>query len=163
MDMNRLSQGEKIAAGSAIILFVDMFFSWFGLPNELANAAEAAGFDTTSTAWQSFDFIDLVLFVTIVVAVGAAIAKASAARIEFPLSTAVTLLAAISTILVLYRIIEPPGDEVRKLGVWLGLIFAAALTYGGWLAMQEEGTSFRDASDRLGGGRGRGEPPSPGS
>ena len=170
MDVTRLSQGEKVAAGSAIILFIVMFFSWFGAPeNDITRALGAAGVDTTANAWQSFDFIDIVLLATIVVAVGAAVLKAAAARVDFPLSTIVTVLGALSTILVLYRIIDPPSEASRKFGVFLGVIFAAALTYGGWLAMQSEGTSFQDAADRLGGGGdvggpgpgpGGGEPPS---
>ncbi|MGH2980886.1 MAG: hypothetical protein ACRDKV_02430, partial [Solirubrobacterales bacterium] len=149
MDVNKLSQGEKIAAGSAIILFIVMFFSWFGAPEEVEALAGAVGVDTSANAWQSFDFIDLVLLATVVVAVGAAIAKAADTRVDFPLSTIVTVLGALSTILVLYRILDPPSEASRKFGVFLGVIFAAALTYGGWLAMQEEGTTFEDAADRF--------------
>jgi hypothetical protein len=163
MDVNRLTQGEKIAGGSAILLFIVMFFSWFGLPDSaLTNALGSAGFDTTANAWQAFDFIDIVLLITVVVAIAAAVATAADQRVDFPLSTVVTVLGALSTILVLYRIIDPPSDASRKFGVFLGLIFAAALTYGGWLAMQSEGTSFQDAADRLGGG-GRGPGPGPGA
>ena len=154
MDVNRLSQGEKIAAGSAILLFIVMFFPWFGAPEDVEALAGAAGVDTSANAWQSFDFIDLVLLATIVVAVGAAVAKASGSVVDFPLSTVITVLGALSTILVLYRIIDPPADAARKFGVFLGVILAALLTYGGWLAMQEEGTTFQDAADRFGGGDG---------
>jgi hypothetical protein len=167
MDVDRLSQGEKIAAGSAIALFIVMFFSWFGAPDEIEALGSAVGVDTSANAWQSFDFIDLILLATVIVAIGAAVAKASANRIDFPLSTVVTVLGALSTILVLYRIIDPPGDADRKFGVFLGVILAALLTYGGWLAMQEEGTTFQDAADRFGGGGpgdpGAGAPPGPGT
>ena len=78
MDITKLTQGQKIAAGSAILLFIVMFFSWFGAPeNEVTGALEAAGADTSANAWQSFDFIDLILLLTIVVAVGAAVIVAS--------------------------------------------------------------------------------------
>ncbi len=33
-------------------------------------------------------------------------------------------------------------DVTAKIGVWLGLIAADGVAYGGWRAMQEEGTSF---------------------
>lgn len=157
MDVNRLSQGEKIAAGSAIILLIVMsLFSWFGASGQIEALGAAVGADTSFNAWQSFDFIDLVLFVTAVVAIGAAVAKASDNRVDFPLSTIVTVLGALSTLLVLYRTIDPPADASRKIGLFLGLIVAAALTYGGWLAMQEEGSTFQDAADQLGGDRGAG-------
>lgn len=162
MDVNRLSQGEKIAAGSAIVLFIVMFFAWFGASGEVAAFGNAVGVDTDFNAWQSFGFIDIVLLATVVVAVGAAVVKAAETKVDFPLSTIVTVLGALSTILVLYRILDPPSDASRKFGVFLGLIFAAALTYGGWLAMQSEGTSFQDAADRLGGGDDVGGGPGPG-
>lgn len=160
MDVNRLSQGEKIAAGSAILLFIVMFFSWFGAPdNAVTEALGAAGVDTSANAWQSFDFIDLILLLTVIVAAGAAALKASGAvlRLPVPASTITTLLGALSTLLVLYRIIDPPSYDSRKFGVFLGLVLAAALTYGGWRAMEEEGTSFGDAADRLS-DRDRGRP-----
>jgi hypothetical protein len=153
MELNRLSQGEKIAAGSAIALFIFMFFKWFGAGGEVDTALGSVGIETSINAWDSFDFIDLILLLTVVAAVGAAVVRATATRINFPLSTVVTLLGALSTLLVLYRIIDPPGSLDRKIGVFLGLIAAALLTYGGYLAMQEEGTSFQDAADRLSGDR----------
>jgi len=173
MDLTRLRQGDKVAAIAGILLFIFMFFSWFGLPNELEQAAEQAnkiaeqfGAPTVDTgsaninAWESFSFIDLVLFLTVVAAVALAAIRASRNRIELPvpMSVVVTALGALSTLLVLYRVIDPVGDASRKVGLFLGLLAAAAVTVGGYLAMQEEGTSFGDAADRLGdGGRDRGE------
>src|SRR5919109_2269085 len=135
MDINKLTQGQKIAAGSAILLFIVMFFSWFGAPdNEITNALNAAGVDTSANAWQSFDFIDLVLLLTIIVAVGAAAIVGSGAAVNVPIPPGVltALLGGLSTLLVLYRILDPPSDADRKFGVFLGLILAAAITYGGW-------------------------------
>ena len=34
-------------------------------------------------------------------------------------------------------------------GVFLGLIASAGIAYGGWRAMEEEGTSFGDQADRI--------------
>ena len=157
MDVNKLGQGEKVAAGSAIVLFIVMFFSWFGASGQVEALGSAIGVDTSANAWQSFDFIDLVLLATIAVAIGAAVVKASDTPVNIPLSTVVTVLGGLSTLLVLYRILDPPSDASRKFGVFLGLLLAAALTYGGWLAMQEEGTSFQDTADRFGGGGGGGD------
>ena len=53
----------------------------------------------------------------------------------------------------------------REFGVFLGLIAAAAIAYGGWRSMQEEGTTFGGEADRLGDQVGDGSdespPPSP--
>jgi hypothetical protein len=160
MDLDRVSTGEKIAAGCAILLFIDMFFNWFGVSGSVSVSGVTVGSVSASAdAWESFSFIDLFLLLTIIVACVAAASSGSGTAINFPLSTAVTLLGGISTILVLYRIIDPPGSADRKFGVFLGLILAAGITYGGWRAMEEEGTSFQDAADRFSsGGADRGGP-----
>ncbi|HKG36388.1 MAG TPA: hypothetical protein VKA89_08135 [Solirubrobacterales bacterium] len=164
MDVNRLTQGEKIAAGSAIALFIIMFLKWYGVD-------EAGGAGDLS-AWDAFDFIDLILLLTVIVTVGAAAAKASANRIDFPLSTAIAVLGGLSTLLVLFRLIVTPDIDVivgeidlsRSYGVFLGLIAAAGIAYGGWRAMDEEGTTFQDAADRFSGpGDGPGAGGDPGS
>jgi hypothetical protein len=152
MDVNRLSTGEKIAGVAAVLLFISMFLAWFGFEtpgNELGISV-----DLSFNAWESFDFIDLILMLTVIVTLGAVIAQASDTVIDFPLFPVVAGLGALSTLLVLYRIIDPPGGADREFGVFLGLILSALLTYGGYRAMQEEGSSFGEVGDRFSGGRG---------
>ncbi len=78
-------------------------------------------------------------------------------------------LGALSSILIVYRILDHPSAGTSgtisgvhysasvgiKIGIWLGLIAALGLTYGGYLGMQDEGTSLADvreqASDAFGG------------
>lgn len=170
MDVNRLSKGEKIAGVSAILLFISMFFAWFGFDTGVEELQNQFGIDVgptsfTYSAWESFDFIDLVLLVTVVVAVATVALRASDMAVEFPLNSAVAVLGGVSFLLVLYRIIDPPGSADREWGVFLGLILTALVAFGGYRAMQEEGVSFGDAADRLGGGgdgpSGGGTPPPP--
>lgn len=164
MDLNKLNQGEKIAAGSAIALFIIMFLSWYTVDTP-------AGIPSPSlSAWDAFSLIDIVLLVTAVVGVGAAVLRASEADVDVPASQAVTVLGALSFLLILFRIISAPSwsafgvdvaDTSVSYGVFLGLIAVAGIAYGGYRAMQEEGTSFADAADRLGGGPSGGSPPPP--
>ena len=147
MDLDRLTQGEKIAGAAAVVLFISMFFAWFGFDNP----AQALGFggSITFNAWESFDFIDLILLVTVLVAVGSALAKASDRDVDFPLNPVVAVLGGLSALLVLYRIVDPPGGADREWAVFLGLILAALVAYGGYRAMEEEGSSFGEIGDRL--------------
>ena len=162
MDTNRLNQGEMIAAVSAVLLLLIMFiFSWFGFGGDLGDQASAAGFDTGFNAWQSFGFIDIVLFITILVAIGGALMTANSQSVNSPvaISSITAGLGILSVLLILFRIIDPPGGDVgafgasidisRKIGVFLGLIAAGGIAYGGWSAMQAEGTSFSGEADRL--------------
>ena len=167
MDVNRLSDGEKIVGVSAILLLLDMFiFKWFGLKADVGFAGISA--EGSRNAWGSFGFIDIFLFITILAALGLVYVKASDSHFDLPVSLAVvvTVLAGLSLLFILFRLISPPDfgagdlpdgiDKTRKIGAFFGLVLAGILTYGGWRAMQEEGTSFQDAADSLGGGRGPG-------
>jgi hypothetical protein len=172
MDLDRLSTGEKIASVSAILLFVFMFFEWFGV-----EVSGVGGFSGTisgegGNAWEALDFIPFVLLATIIAALGVAALRLSDAAYEPPVSanTAVTVLGVISVLLILYRIIDPPGfdsfggvsvDATLNIGIFLGLASAAGIAYGGYSAMREEGMTFGDAADRLSSGPGAGAPPPP--
>src|SRR6476619_5093494 len=173
MDLDKLSTGEKIASVSAILLFVFMFFNWFGVE------VSGGGFSGTisgegGNAWEALDFIPIVLVVTIAAALGVAALRLSDAAYEPPVSanTVVTVLGVISVLLILFRIIDPPTfgsfggvsvDATRSVGIFLGLAAAAGIAYGGYSAMREEGITFGDAADRLsaGGGTGAGSAPPP--
>jgi len=166
--MDRLSTGEKIAGGSAILLFIFMFFDWFKV--EISSGDGLFSVSEGGNAWQAFSTIDIVLLIVVVVAVGVAVLRASDAVFEppFPLNAAVAILGGIAVLLILYRIIDPPIDTgdipgvdvSRSFGVYLGLLAAAGITYGGYRAMQEEGTSFGEIGDNFSsrGGPGAGHP-----
>jgi len=178
LDFAVLNRGEKIAGIAGVLLILIMFiFDWFGVKG----ATDLGG----TNAWESYGITDIILFLTALAAVGLAVLAASDAEVGLPvaLSAIVTALGIISVILVVISIISPPdydipgvagtalaGGEVEtsvKVGVILGLLTAIAMTVGGYLAMQEEGTSFAGEADRVRGGGGTGTggpgagPPSP--
>lgn len=176
MEADRLSTGEKIAAVSAILLFVFMFFDWFGVevsgvPGFSGDIAGGGG-----SAWDALDVIPIFLMLAIVAAIAVAVIRLTDADLEPPVSlnAIVAALGALAVLLILYRIIDPPGgggsgfegvevDTTLKLGIFLGLAAAAGIAYGGYSAMREEGMTFGDVGDRLSGGSGPGAGPGPGS
>lgn len=166
MELDKLSTGEKISAVSAVLLFIFMFFDWFG-----AEVESVTGFSGSlpggGSAWDALDLIPIILMVAIIAAIGVAIVRLTDADLEpaVSLNTIVAALGALAVLLILYRIVNPPdaGDFggvtvniTLKLGIFLGLIAAAGIAYGGYSAMREEGMTFGDAADRLGGGGGPG-------
>ena len=65
MDFTRLSQGEKVAGVSGILLILFMFvFKWFGLKVSGGAGAFAVSVEGSQNAWGSYGFIDIVLFIT---------------------------------------------------------------------------------------------------
>jgi len=178
MDFTRLNQGEKVAGASGVLLILIMFiFKWFGLKASVGvTGISVVNAEVTRNAWGSYGFIDIVLFITALAAIGLALLAASEGDVGLPVaaSAIVAGLGILSVIVVIISIISPPDfgvdvsgvgiDHTRKLGVWLGLIASAAVAVGGYLAMQEEGTSFGDEAGRFGGGSGdvgAGAPPPP--
>jgi hypothetical protein len=175
MEADRLSTGEKISAVSAVLLFIFMFFDWFG-----AKVESVTGFSGDvpggGSAWDALDVIPIFLMAAIVVAIGVAVIRLTDADIEppFSLNMVVAVLGGLAVLLILYRIVSPPGGEdfggvsvdiTLKIGIFLGLVAAAGIAYGGFSAMREEGATFGEAADRLSGGGGQppaGGPPPPG-
>jgi len=168
--MDRLSTGEKIAGGSAVLLFIFMFFDWFKV--DVSSGNGLFSISVGGSAWEAFSYTDLFLMLTIIVAVAVAVIRLSDALVEPPVSlnAVAAVLGAVSVLLIVYRIIDPPGDtggvpgvDINPaIGAFLGLIAAAGLTYGAYRAMQEEGTSFGEIGDQFSnrGGSGPTQPPS---
>ena len=172
MDVDRLSTGEKIAGASAVLLFIFMFFDWFTVE---VSGGDLFSLSVGGSAWETFSYIDLFLMLTIIVAVAVVVIRLSDALVEPPISlnAVAAVLGGISVLLILYRIIDPPGDtggvsgvEIDPaLGIFLGLIAAVGIAYGGYRAMQEEGASFGEIGDQFsnrgGPGAGTGGPTQP--
>lgn len=158
MEVDKLSTGEKIGGVSGVLLFIFMFFDWFSV-------SASNGFITVSVggnAWDALDVIPIILLIAIVAAVGVAVVRLTDAVFEpaISMNAVVSVLGAISFLLILYRIISPPDSGVSgidispEVGIFLSLIAAAGIAYGGYRAMQEEGVTFGDVGNRLGGGGG---------
>jgi hypothetical protein len=171
MDVEKLNTGEKIAGVSAVLLFIVMFFDWFGVEVSGSNGFSGTVPGAGGSAWDALEFIPIVLVITIVVALVNVFLRLSDSEYEPPVSmnVAVAVLGGLSTLLVLFRIVDPPGfgtfggvsiDATLEFGIFLGLITAAGIAYGGYKAMQEEGSTFSGTADRLSGG-GPSDPPPP--
>lgn len=130
--------GEKVAAASGLALFIFMLFPWYSVD---------LGYGTVNeNAWSAFAFIDLLLFVAAAIAVAIPLARANGAlpaNPTLPPAELVTAGGGLAVLLVLFRIVDLPvdGEAViaggRKLGVFLGLLAAAGIAFGGYSAMAE--------------------------
>ena len=162
MDTSRLGRGEMIAGVSGLALIIFMFFAWWGAPEitiQTALGNQTIGGVGSANAWEAASFLDIVWFLTGLIAVAFAVSTAMSREVTLPVAaSAITAgVGTLSTVLIIYRLIDTPYDATRKLGVFLGLIAAAGIAYGGWVSMQEEGTSFSAQADRFGGD----DPPPP--
>jgi len=138
LQVERLSQGERIAAGSALALFVCMFLGWFNF-----------GF-ATSSAWDSLHYASPVLAIAIAATLAIAFLKAGGRSLgDVPDGTAIFVLGCAAVALILFRLIDPvsageaspfggggEGGGSAEPGLFLGLIAAAGIAAGGYLATE---------------------------
>lgn len=136
MEIKQLGRGQKIAAVGGLALIVALFLPWFK-ENGIS-----------SDAWEALTVIDLVLFVAGLAALLSALFDAISVHLVVP-SSVVTVLGLLGAVLVLYRLVNPPGTGEVSLGVgiFLALFASSAIVYGGWVGMREEGRGFANDPD----------------
>jgi hypothetical protein len=162
MDVGKLGRGEKVAGVSAVLLFIFMFFDWFSVSVSGGGAFDSGAVGAGS-AWDALDNIPIFLVITILAVLVVVALRLTDSTYEPPVSAnaVVAVLGVISVLLILFRIVDTPGggsfgalsvDVSPALGIFLGLIAAAGITYGGYLGMNDEGTTIGDLSARFSGG-----------
>ena len=156
-DISRLRRSDQIIGVSAILLFIFLFFfKWLGF----SSSTPLGGLSASSDGWNSFHNSRWLWIITIIVALGAVAVSAGMFEFKSPvqLDAVVAALGALSTVFIVYRIIHHPSGGASgtfgavhvsysygiKIGIWLGLIAAVGITYGGYLGMRESGTSLSD-------------------
>ena len=169
-----LTRGALIAGGSALALFVFLFFNWFAdggvaadIARENIEAAEQLGIDSNSedtgayspeSGWSGLGWLQLILVIS---AIAGGLVFAVVTFTEAAVSTPVALAAIVTGVgllafvALLYAVIKPPGgDDIdRQFSLFLGLLATAGITVGGYLGMQEESAPPREPPSEL--------PPSP--
>lgn len=143
MDTSKISFGEMIAGAAAVVLFIVMFVPWYGA------SASVAGFSASAnaSAWQAFSFVDILLLLVVLVTIGLVVARATGNMPPLPQPPGLIIAVAgvLAVVLILFRLLVVPDGGVsgvnvdisRKIGIFLGLIAAAGVAFGGWTAMNE--------------------------
>ena len=132
--------GELVGAIGGLGLLVSGFLPWYS----------AGGVD--ATAWQAFSVTDIVLAAAAAVALSVAVCVLFGISVSYPVagSSVATGFGFVAAVLIVIRIINPPGagSPSVEFGAWLGLVSAIAITIGGYLGMQP--LKARKALSRLG-------------
>ena len=143
MDSSRLRTGEIVAGIGGLALFVFLFFDWFG------GGAEVTGSLVNGTAtlshpgisgWDALtDLPGFLIILSGVAGISLACLAAAGQRVNVPVRRgAVTaLLGALAVLLILWRMFA--GSPTLKIGVFLGLAAAIAITAGALMALGEDG------------------------
>src|SRR4051812_37942200 len=160
-DTTRVRLGDIVAAVGGLVLFLSLFLNWYKVSVDVAGFNQSEGF----SGWTALSFIDILLFIIALVVVAVAVARMANAFPRLPISPGLLVLAlgVLATLLVLFRIIDIPGDASgfesaqvnvdlgRSIGIFIALIAALAIAAGGWMTWNEEGKPKPGA---VGGGTG---------
>ena len=160
--MDRLSTGDKFVAGGGIVLLVLSFLKPWA-ESDVGQFGDIPGVgDVEGSAWSEFyGFFPLKLaLILAIVAVGIGLAKA--AGVEVPTVPPITFVAVgggILLLVLLTMLIGPRGSEIqfggigieRGLWLWVSIIPAAAMAWGGYMLMQEESTGAPPRTTSYGG------------
>jgi hypothetical protein len=159
-DISRLRRADQIVGGGAIAFFVFLFFfNWYGVSSNVGTIT-GVNINVSKSGWDTFTNSRWIWIITIIVALGSVVLVAGQRKLELPIQPGVIVagLGALSTVFIFYRIVHHPTASASsggfhasvgiKIGIWLGLVAALATTYGGYLQMQEEGTSLADVREQ---------------
>jgi len=151
MDINRLSTGEKIVLGASGLLVVLSFIPLWA-------SYSFAGFSESYGAWSgAFGFfVKLALILAILALVVTGLRAAGTQLPDLPVGLGLLYvgLGGLSTLGLLIGVLTGPNDGgvgeavaaaagldiSRGILLFLGLILAAAIAYGGYMHMQSEGS-----------------------
>ncbi len=137
--MDRLSQGEQVSAGAAILLIISLFLKWFGI-DVPEGAVLAEGFDESSSGWASQNTLDIYLLILASFALAPAILTLTdGGDIPMVSGAATFLLGVIGSIMTIYVLLDVPDGVDRGFGLFIAVIAVIAVTVGGYLTMQDEG------------------------
>jgi hypothetical protein len=125
--------GRLIGAAGGALLLVALFLPWYSRDTDIAGAV----ITQTWTAWQALPVIATVLFLIAVVAI-----VLPAAPTRFRSDRALVILGVAGLLLVVFRAVDLPlpdvdlvegdhADTSRRIGLFLALLAAAAIAYGG--------------------------------
>jgi hypothetical protein len=138
LDTARLRTGEIVAGIAGLALFVFLFFDWFG--GGTTTSGNFTIIESSRSGWDSLtDLPGFLIIMSGVAGIALAYLAASGQRVNIPVRRGATtaLLGSLAVLLILWRMFA--GSPTLKIGVFLGLAAAIAITAGALIALIEDG------------------------
>jgi hypothetical protein len=133
---NALPLSRKLLLGAGVLLLIDTFFAWQKW------SAEVAGVEVISVkanAWHGF--FGVVLGLLTIALLGWLIARLLGVELPAAIPDGVATLAVGGGILVC-ALLKNLIDDYSAWASYVGVVLAAGVAYGAWLAFQESGESL---------------------
>ena len=132
-DASSIKRSTWIAGAGAVLLLISTFVSWWKV--------SALGFSVNASGWDTGALGKLVFFVALIAVIAVVVDHMDVDVSSSPISMAALILTCgcVGVLLVLIRYFDTPDGVDHAWGIYLALIAAAVLTYGGWEKLQQAG------------------------
>ncbi len=136
MDFSKLTRGQQIALVAGVVLVIDLFLPWYSVAGFSANA-----FDAGFLAW-----FGALLAIVAAVLLAVKVFAGNAVNLGNLQTEQIALvLGGAGTLFIVLRWLTE--TNFVSFGLFLGLLAAAAVTYGSFMAMREAGLELPDMDD----------------
>ncbi|HEX9978213.1 MAG TPA: hypothetical protein VGB41_06240 [Acidimicrobiia bacterium] len=132
MDFSKLSNGAKLALIGGAVLVVDLFLPWYSADLGIVSVS-AKAFDSGFLAWGG----SLIAIAGAVVLLLKAFGTKEMSAGQFKTEQLAVLLGAIGFVLIVLRWLTE--TSLVAFGLFLGIVAAAVVTYGAFMAMKDAG------------------------
>ena len=132
-----MRRGALVLAGGSATLLLALFLDWFALDfgdERIGEGARALAArletDLAITGWETYNGLDIALALAAVAGLTAGVAALRGVVVPEPVTFGAAVFAAI---VVLGRVVDPPGDGsalTREPGLWLALVAATTMLAG---------------------------------
>ena len=129
MNSTKYGLGQLVCGTGGALLIVSLFLPWAG-----GAAGDLSG-------WELWTMADVFLLIVGLFAIGMALTggRFGLFRPDLSLSGAADLLGVVATVLLAWLVIfDFPEGASRGIGIFLSLLAAAAIAYGGYTAARDE-------------------------
>lgn len=141
MDSSRLRTGELVAGGGGFAMFVFLFFDWFSGGAELTGSVGNLSVSRVGiSGWDALtDLPGFLIMLAGVSGIALACLAAAGQRVNIPVRRGgvTATLGLLAILLILWRMVA--GSPTLKIGIFLGLAAAIAITVGALMALAEDG------------------------
>ena len=144
-----------ISAGSALVLLISVFLSWYTAKASISLGGFSASKSASGSGWDSGSTAKFIALLALIVLVVWAIELfAETVDLPWPASMVAIVAGGISVLLVLFKVVsKPSSDAIAQVnasgvghisvstswGIWLALLAAIGVAVGGYLRMNESG------------------------
>jgi hypothetical protein len=132
-DASSIKRSTWIAGVGAVLLLLSTFVAWWKV--------SALGFSVNASGWDTGALGKLVFFVALIAVIAVVVEHMDVDVSSSPISMPALILTCgcVGVLLVLIRFFDTPDHVDWAWGLYLALIAACVLTYGGWEKLQQAG------------------------